>query len=1010
MNLLLSPFAIGREKNTMTDVELTQRPPLQERKSKSDANLSIYFPPEENLAIPRARLMANGLKGLENYNENKKKKGGKKMSKAERAALKAAYEAEEKMRLEMEERERLERERIELEERAIRETLERERRDTHLPELKAIHAAIEQKSKEMQETRNEKREWSRYMRSDGSPDPTILGQINTFLNVNQSSPEKLEINMLRDDVVLILSLIEELDLILAESSVSSSVKGQSEDLAKTQEELKHLLQFKLDCFTHRMLRDSTTDADKETGNTLKTISADVISLNCWANLACNPRLNTQTFSGVSVGVSGVVFHVPPPLTKTRCGVRFLRTTYDHLSSTSPLSVVRVKTPMTDKGVAIIGVDGEPQPHPSQHTAMTTTTNTTGVTLPPPSPPPLPLSPAALDIEAANSDLSLPEFIDKDFEEFPQMEEVVDLRGFDLVGGVIHFDLVEMPPQPKEVRQWSIVELQNPPIRRMTYQKAIPIDIRESTTTEKSGEEHHVMMEDGNLSQGRSRHTLQSSHSHHGKSKERQSSKKRNSKYVSEENRTTNQAAAAATASKPALQSKSRATVASQASAFSGQPAKENLPFGLNFSLPKDCMFFEDPTLALWDDHEKVWRKSDFDDVSYDKATRTVSLTTYKFGPLGCFQDRHINFPFTGWELRPLSNSSALLTINAALVTVQIEVWGDKCCLRQPTDLLPLMSSLGQWVTPKTLINILRSRGVNIFPYEDSRKYVQIAYKKKWMEEHKSELWGLFLFPEEFDVPEEEPEQEAEDDFLSFLKKPVVEEIEPELEPEPKKKKKGKNKTKNRNVEESENDNTSGDEKEAQPVAVLSVTSSNVNMNKKAKKSVASLASASGKKGRGGKKKKSKAPPKPPQQILWESFNEWLTHYRVKHPSVIENLHREMSLVAHVFAFSSSKWNSDAGESNLVVRAAETTPGDQVAEGAWENFMVCAKRIMPLKLREEDELFSTELKDGGLVMSNFYHMVKHIGSDSARRRLQTVDYAFIETLRQILDATQPLVFS
>ena len=44
------------------------------------------------------------------------------------------------------------------------------------------------------------------MRSDGSPDPTILGQINTFLNVNQSSPEKLEINMLRDDVVLILSV------------------------------------------------------------------------------------------------------------------------------------------------------------------------------------------------------------------------------------------------------------------------------------------------------------------------------------------------------------------------------------------------------------------------------------------------------------------------------------------------------------------------------------------------------------------------------------------------------------------------------------------------------------------------------------------------------------------------------------------------------------------------------------------------------------------------------------
>ena len=39
-----------------------------------------------------------------------------------------------------------------------------------------------------------------------------------------------------------------------------------------------------------------------------------------------------------------------------------------------------------------------------------------------------------------------------------------------------------------------------------------------------------------------------------------------------------------------------------------------------------------------------------------------------------------------------------------------------------------------------------------------------------MQDHKSDLWGLFLFPEEFDVPEEEPETEPEDDFFNFLKK------------------------------------------------------------------------------------------------------------------------------------------------------------------------------------------------------------------------------------------------
>ena len=44
------------------------------------------------------------------------------------------------------------------------------------------------------------------MRSEGSPDPTLLGDINTFLNVNRKSPEELDVKKMRDDVVLILSV------------------------------------------------------------------------------------------------------------------------------------------------------------------------------------------------------------------------------------------------------------------------------------------------------------------------------------------------------------------------------------------------------------------------------------------------------------------------------------------------------------------------------------------------------------------------------------------------------------------------------------------------------------------------------------------------------------------------------------------------------------------------------------------------------------------------------------
>ena len=36
-------------------------------------------------------------------------------------------------------------------------------------------------------------------------------------------------------------------------------------------------------------------------------------------------------------------------------------------------------------------------------------------------------------------------------------------------------------------------------------------------------------------------------------------------------------------------------------------------------MPTDCVFFEAPVVALWDEEEKVWRKSGFEDVVFDEG-------------------------------------------------------------------------------------------------------------------------------------------------------------------------------------------------------------------------------------------------------------------------------------------------------------------------------------------------------------------------------------------------------
>ena len=53
--------------------------------------------------------------------------------------------------------------------------------------------------------------------------------------------------------------------------------------------------------------------------------------------------------------------------------------------------------------------------------------------------------------------------------------------------------------------------------------------------------------------------------------------------------------------------------------------------------------------------------------------RTFSFKTTQFGTMCLLQDTHINMPFQSWELRPHKLDSAVLTIIAAIVEIEIEI-------------------------------------------------------------------------------------------------------------------------------------------------------------------------------------------------------------------------------------------------------------------------------------------------------------------------------------------------
>lgn len=59
-----------------------------------------------------------------------------------------------------------------------------------------------------------------------------------------------------------------------------------------------------------------------------------------------------------------------------------------------------------------------------------------------------------------------------------------------------------------------------------------------------------------------------------------------------------------------------------------------------------------------------WKTDCISETSYDQAERKISFKMDSFYAFTLLQDSYANMPFHSWELRPLGQVSALLTITA----------------------------------------------------------------------------------------------------------------------------------------------------------------------------------------------------------------------------------------------------------------------------------------------------------------------------------------------------------
>ncbi|XP_052797424.1 dynein axonemal intermediate chain 7 homolog isoform X1 [Mya arenaria] len=614
--------------------------------------------------------------------------GKKKLSKAEKEKLKAeeeerkAVEEEEaRQKAEEEEKERKEKEKLEEAEKRKLENAEKENRRQEMLALTDLQEGNQNRLNELNNDRRRKAKWARYMRCDGSPDPTIPGEINTYINLRLEDSKHNDIDSVLKQGDLDLSLINELDYLLEDTPESeldidelerykSRPNGRQELiqlLKHTREDLQQLIQTKLDAATVMILGQATDLCDTETFNLHYLKANSEICLCIWGNLSKNPRIKLFEFKE-----RGFQFEIPRLLTLSDVGFRVLLTQYDHYSSTcksyyprkkkkeEPIEEVKEEVQEQEKKEE----EEEKGDEAAEEGAEKEDTEDLMAMLrqmkgeaPPEEEEKVEEVEKAEDVEEFEDPIT-PE--PPEWEDFDEDEDVMDLRANHVLGGVFHFNLMQLPPQPKTVNNWVITRLVDPPV--IEY-----VD------------------------------------------------------YVAD---TMN----------PLLNKEGASPSQEKEKAADTQKRDEKPPIAVTLRLPMGCLFTEEPQVARWDDKKKHWRQDGFTDFKYNEETRMFSFKTAYFGTMALLQDAHINMPFQSWELRPHKTNSAVLTIIAAIIEIEIEIKDAMCCLSKPDDKPELEHIKGRWLTPKDLIKTLRKAGINVFPADDSAKYVSIQDKHPVIEE------------------------------------------------------------------------------------------------------------------------------------------------------------------------------------------------------------------------------------------------------------------------------------
>uniref|UniRef100_A0A8C5TFE5 Dynein axonemal intermediate chain 7 n=1 Tax=Malurus cyaneus samueli TaxID=2593467 RepID=A0A8C5TFE5_9PASS len=268
-----------------------------------------------------------------------------------------------------------------------------------------------------------------FSQCDGTPDPTIPQEINTFMSLwREEQDEAVQLVMQKEEVVL--NLIEELEFLLLEAAPNEITESQRDQYLESILDLQNLL--------HQRYNEATLNLLKVSKETSKEV-LPILPVTVVVVVTAIPRLKKHEFQETGLG-----FDLPTSLALSSIAVRMMHTLYDHVC---PLWLHDASGKENGDNKNDVKETQEEAEKEAETVDM-----------------PLQEAKNVGEFEHQVNSFCLVNFLEEDavLQEEPTVKEeapqVVDLQQLVPVGGVYHIDALQLPPQPQDIKDWRIVEL------------------------------------------------------------------------------------------------------------------------------------------------------------------------------------------------------------------------------------------------------------------------------------------------------------------------------------------------------------------------------------------------------------------------------------------------------------------------------------------------------------------------------------------------------------------------